>query len=191
MLSFLPQKCAYVEILATKVCICCGFRNTLHFLISRQTVTVTDWPSSMFHKRDFHSISFVYWGILWRFHQPMVEPLGQTWNGLAGTGVATAQKIVQRPTPFLTIVSPYHSYHQKIVFFELGSRFHIFYSRDHLTVWTCWPFLGVKKWSNEKMKWNGKITPNMTTCCEIFTSYVMLCYVTTAGHDPKTLLEIV
>ena len=24
------------------------------------------------------------------------------WNRLAGTGVATAQKIVQRPTPFLT-----------------------------------------------------------------------------------------
>ena len=54
----------YVEILATKVCICCGFRNTLHFLNSRQTV--------------------------------------MEWNGLAGTGVATAQKIVQRPTPFLT-----------------------------------------------------------------------------------------
>ena len=27
---------------------------------------------------------------------------GMEWNRLAGTGVATAQKIVQRPTPFLT-----------------------------------------------------------------------------------------
>ena len=27
---------------------------------------------------------------------------GMEWNRLAGTGVTTAQKIVQRPTPFLT-----------------------------------------------------------------------------------------
>ena len=28
--------------------------------------------------------------------------IGMGWDKLAGTGVATAQKIVQRPTPFLT-----------------------------------------------------------------------------------------